>query len=193
MNNKLKQGIVIVTSESTRDFLRDCLLSCHQDKYPIMVVSNNYLPDPTITNLHLSYFIKNDWNGYELAGIEKGMEEFDEFILLHDTVIIKDQSMFDIAFNFEGSIYFTQDLAYSYFAKYRTSVLKQMVIPRVYNLEEAIREERPFGLHYSELETSSMQLEPLGAGDHSFPVVERHGRKGIILENSFLSKHKSHY
>jgi hypothetical protein len=186
-----KQGIVIVTSEATKDFLDESIYSCLQTKYPILVVSNlNYSPEIKYDEVKL---IVNDWNGYELGGIERGMEEFDEFILLHDTVIIKDQKLFDLCFEFDGSVGLTKDLAYSYCGKFRTEILQQMSLPRVYSYQEAVDQERPFGVKYLEIEKKYMEIEPLGAGDHSIPLVERHGRQGIILSNNYLEKHKSHF
>ena len=190
----MKQGIIIVTSEPTKAFLSDCIKSCQQDKYPILVVSNNgYMPYVPISGIQI---VVNDWNGFELGGIVRGMEYFDEFILLQDTTIVKDQSIFDIAFSFPGSVYFTEDLAYHYCAKFRTEVLKKMTIPRVHTVREATDNERSFGLQYLQLEPEDNRIYispgvPCGqAGD---PIVERHGRKGIVVSNQYFEKHKTNY
>lgn len=191
----MKQGIVIVTCEKNKEFLPDCINSCMQDKYPILIVSNgNYLPhgDPKWKNVEI---VKNDWNGFELGGIARGMERFDEFLLLQDTEIIKDQSIFDIIFNYDGTVYFTQDLAYHYCAKFRTEVLKQMDIPRVTTVREAIDNERAFGQRYLNQEwKKKMLIEPaVPCGVPWDQKVERHGRIGIIVSNQYIEKHKINY
>lgn len=194
MEKQIKRGIVIVTCEATKDFVLDCVRSCVNSRYPILLVSNdNFDPRPALGLSGAANVLITDWNGFELAGIEKGMEFFDEFILLHDTVVVKDQKLFDLCFDFDGSVGLTKDLAYSYCGKFRTKILEQMALPRVYNYQEAVDQERPFGINYLKLEDKYMEIEPLGAGDHSIPIIEMHGRKGILLENSFLRKHKSHY
>ena len=190
----MTKGILIVTSEATKDFLRDCLISCHQEKYPIMVVSNNYLPDTNIANSHISYFVHNQWNGFELGGIEQAMKEFDEFILLQVTCIIKDQKLFDECFDFDGSVYFTDRLSFHYGAKFRREILEKIGVPRVNTREEAISQEWNWGHLYFDTETKWKYLEPImEAGNHDMPIVERHGRKGILLETPWMEKHKTNF
>jgi len=190
----MKQGIVIVTSESTKDFLGECINSCLQDKYPILVVSNNnYVP--TIPEISKCELVINDWNGFELGGIVRGMERFDEFILMQDTAVVKDQELFDISFNYNGTVYYTDYLAFHYSAKFRTEILKKMNIPRVTDRREAIDMERKFGVSYLIAETGNkMMIEPpVPSGDYKYPKATMHGRKGIIVENKYIRKHKTNY
>src|ERR1035441_4481428 len=101
-----RQGIVIVTSEHTKDFLRDCIMSCLQDKYPIMVVSNMYIVPEAILGVE---YVNINSNGCELSGISVGMERFDEFLLLHDTMIVKDKALFDLVFSNPKSVYLSAE------------------------------------------------------------------------------------
>lgn len=200
MDKELKKGIVIVTSKKTKDFLDDCILSCVNTKYPTLVVSNdNYNPDINDTNMIKC--VINDWNGFELGGIVRGMEVFDEFILLQDTILIKDQSLFDVAFSYRGCVYFTaEDLAYHYSAKFRTKILKMMEIPRVNTVREATDNERSFGNKYIALEREQEKdyppmliNPPVPCGNFGDPIIEKYGRKGIIVSNPYMEKHKTNY
>lgn len=187
----VNKGIVIVTHESNRPFLDDCLKSCLQDKYPILVVNNlGKIIDKGIPGVE---YVNLNWNGFELGGILAGMDRFDEFILLQDTVVIKDQRMFDIAFDHKGSVGFSQDLAYHYCAKFKTDILKRLEVPKVSDRKEAISWEWKFGRAYKEADPDYIELEPLGAGDHSIPQIERHGHKGILLVNNYMEKFKRNY
>lgn len=196
MNKESRKGIVIVSSESTKDFLRDCILSCVNLKYPVLVVFNGgYKPEMFLSTLGGTIeYAFNDWNGFELGGIEQGMERFDEFILLQDTVIIKDQSMFDICFDFEGSVFFTDQGLYHYGAKFRTELLKFVGVPRVESRLQAIHHEWYWGHMYFMTEKNKKYLpEIMDYGNDSYPKVERHSRVGILLENRFMQKHKVNY
>ena len=200
MINKLEKGIVIVTCGANKEFLADCINSCYQKKYPILIVSNGgYKPffDIDVYKKTSDVFV-NDWNGFELGGIVRGMEFFDEFILLHDTVVVKDQSIFDISFDYPGAVFYTEDLRYHYAAKYRTKILKQMNIPRVETVRAAIDIEQQFGKDYLDKEKES-EVQPLGlkpfmpCGNFGDPIVERHGSKGIIVSNPWMEKFKRNY
>ena len=115
-----KLGIVIGTSEASKDFLKPLLDSLKGVKYDIMVVSNGgYIPSkevfPRATNW--CNLIVNEHNGWELAVIDRGKENFDEFVHIHDTTLIKDISLFDKLFAIEGHVVLTAG-NYHYMGKF---------------------------------------------------------------------------
>ena len=64
-------------SKPTKDFLKDCLNSVKDTKYPIIVLSNGgYKPDLEIIGERR--LIVNPINGWELAGIQAGKDNFDD-------------------------------------------------------------------------------------------------------------------
>jgi hypothetical protein len=109
-------------------------------------------------------------------------------------MIVKDKELFDLVFNNPKSVYLSaENMAYHYTAKYQTEFLKKITIPKVSTQREAIDTERKFGNDYVTI-SGAMPLEPLmGCGFLGMPIVERHGRKGIIIENKWLEKHKTNY
>jgi hypothetical protein len=183
------KGIIITTSEATKNFLGDCLKSCYGPKYPIVVVGNGgYLPDVTRWNTAV---IKNDWNGFELGGIARGAEMFDEFIHLMDTCIVKDIKMFDQMFEAPGGVHLCPRF-FSYLGKYRTDALKQIGIPRIETKQEAVAMEVSWNAQYLAADSQAKQFEPV------LPIEtdvfeEKYGRKNMVCENDFIKKYKGTY
>lgn len=161
---KVSKGIVISSSEYSRPFLEDLLKSLKTD-YPIYICWEG---------------LGRPEGSFELGAIKKGSELFDEFVYLHDTVVIKDNSLFDKLFATEGHVLFTKR-GYHYFGKYVSNDLP--VIPEVTNKQEAIHWEiRWF-------------TKPHTILDHELPFhverfEEKHGRINMVLENDYLIKYK---
>lgn len=183
------KGIVVTTSHYTRDFLRDCLNSLEGCKYPILVVSNGgYNPNtyklpegydrkPAITDM-----IINDWNGWELGGIQRGKERFEEFVHIMDTCIVKDISLFDKLFEIEGNVALTKD-HFHYMGKYVSKLLPNL--PRVHEKSVGILMETTWldkSKNYSEF-TPDLPV-------HTDNFVTRYGQKRMRLENEYIIKDK---
>ena len=176
----MNKGIIICTSEYTKEFLRPLLESIKETEYNILIVSNAFTPD-------LSYFngqydlIVNDWNGWEIAGIQRGKETFSDFIFLMDTTLVKDISLFDKAFAIEGNVVFTKG-CFHYQGKFVTKELPNL--PRVHDKVTAIMLETKWldGFKYTEFEPDL----PV----HSLIWEEIHGQKRMRLENEYMIKWK---
>lgn len=178
----IKRGIVITTSEHTQPFFIDLIKSIQEVKYPIMVVGNNGYCGKGVD-------IVNDWNGFELGGILRGSQYFDEFVYLQDTVVIKDIKLFDIVFEHKGqSVEISKDF-YSYIGKYVSKDIEKVGIPKVENKKEAVFHEisgfRPAYLRQSNpIKLDS--LLPIESG----VFEEKHGRNNMVLESDYLIKYK---
>lgn len=173
-----KRGIVITTSEFTKDFLKPCLDSLKGTKYDILVVSNGgYNPNL----LKGTNFIINSWNGWEIAGIQRGKETYSEFVHLMDTTLIKDISLFDKLFAIEGNVVLTKG-NFHYMGKFVTDELPNL--PRVHDKVTAIMLEVRWldGFKYTEFEPDL----PV----HSLVWEEIHGKKRMRLENEYMIKWK---
>ena len=172
------RGIVITTSEFTKDFLKPCLDSLKGTKYNILIVSNGgYKP-----NISQEYnVIINSWNGWEIGGIQRGKETFSEFIHLMDTTIIKDISLFDKLFAIEGNVVLTKG-NFHYMGKFVTSELPNL--PRVHDKITAIMLEVRWldGFKYTEFQPDL----PV----HSLIWEEIYGKKRMRLENDYMVKWK---
>jgi hypothetical protein len=182
----MNKGIVITTSEYTKDFLKECLDSL-PNKYPILVVSNGgYIPQ--IKPNEPAMLLMNDWNGFELGGISRGAEVFGEFVHLMDTCIVHNPVIFDVMFTYPDSVHLSRGF-YSYLGKYKKEILNQIGIPRIENKEEAIAAEHHWGAEYLRADKNAMQFMP------ELPVEsdvfeEKHGRKNMVLSNGFITKYK---
>jgi hypothetical protein len=177
----MTKGIVIGTSEASKDFLRPLLESIKETEYNILIVSNgDYTPD-------LSYFdrqydlVVNKFNGWELAVIEQGKKHFDEFVHIHDTTLIKDISMFGKLFAIEGHVVLTKG-NYHYMGKFVSNNLPNL--PRVHDKVMAIMLEVRWLDDYPYTE-----FEP-DLPVHTLVYEEIHGKRRMVLENIYMKKWK---
>lgn len=163
----MKRGIVITTHKSTELFLIDLLKSLQDCKYPIVIVYNT-----------------DEDNQYERRGLETGRDLFDEFIYLHDTVLIKDISLFDKLFYINGMISIAPNFL-MYLGKYESKRLREVNIPQVWDKKGAIAME-----FWLRTVFPCPCFDPnFVDGNHTFG--EKHNRKNMIIENDFLIKYKS--
>jgi len=171
------KGIVVGTSEYTKDFLKPMLDSISKTSYNVLVVSNGgYKPDFPIDNL-----VINEWNGWEIGVIERGKERFDEFVHLMDTTLIKDISLFDKLFAIEGNVVLTKG-NFHYMGKFVTKELPNL--PRVQDKTTAIMLEVRWldGFQYTEF-TPDLPV-------HSLNREIIHGQDRMRIENEYMVKWK---
>ena len=195
----MRKGIVIGTSEFTQDFLKPLLESIKDTKYDILVVSNgDYKPDTSYWNPEAIWshhpesseirrwspswkLIINEWNGWEIGVIQRGKENFDEFVHIMDTTLIKDISLFDKLFEIPGNVVLTKG-NYHYMGKFVTKELPNL--PRVHDKTTAIMLEVRWldGFQYTEF-TPDLPV-------HSLVWEEIHGKNRMRLENDYMIKWK---
>lgn len=191
-----KKGIVISTCKATIDFLAICLLSIPKG-YKVAIVINNSNDYPGIMLLPENLqprevtICKNDWNGFELGGIQRGAELFDEFVFLTDTCIIKNPDLIEKLFAHEGSMSLCGNF-FSYLGKFVSSKLREVGMPRVENKKQAIHEERFWTEKYITSDPNYKLFDP------QLPIEtdvfgEVHGENRMIIENEFLVKYKGTY
>lgn len=187
----IRRGIVITTSEATKEWLRDCLTSLAGCKYPVLIVSNGgYYPESKDLTLPVDLAV-NEWNGFELGGIARGAESFDEFIHLMDTCVVKDQGMFDAMFEYPHSVCLTPGF-FSYLGKFKSDVLRAVGVPRIETKNEAVLKERWWTEDYLKLDPGYKVFQP-ELPVESTVFVERHNRKNMVLENDFIIKYKANW
>lgn len=170
----MNQGIVIVSSFRTRIWLNDLLKSIgNWDKQKVVVHYNS-----------------EDNNQYEIGGIKRGLlEGFEEFLLLHDTCLIKSKSLFKVIFDdFYGSSVSISPDFLSYLGKYRRETLLKCTIPEVNSKKTAVDEETRFNREYISKEPFYHVLYP--EFDINYRFEEKHGRNNMVLESPALIKYK---
>lgn len=160
---RIPKGIVITTSEHTRDWLFDCLKSC-KGSYPIAVRVNT-----------------QEDNRWELGGIQLGKDLFDEFVHIMDTTIIKDPSLFDKLFEMPSHVFLTRG-GYHYMGKFVSDDLPE--IPKIGTKAEAI------ALELRWLQRPATYFEP-DLPVHTNVFADNHGRRNMVLENEYLIKYKA--
>ncbi len=173
------RGIVIGTSKYTKDFLQPCLDSIKDTPYPILIVSNdNYVPQFKIDRQAAIWV--NDWNGWEVAVIEKGKEVFDEFVHIMDSTLIKDISLFDKLFAIEGNVVLTKD-NFHYMGKFVSKTIP--TLPKVFSKDIAVMMETRW------LPKPWTEFTPdLPVHTNVFEVI--HGQRRMRLENEYMIKWK---
>ena len=171
----MHQAIVIGSTTTTKDWLQNCLNSFGKyDKYPIIVVVND---------------------DFELGKLKWVYDNtsLDEIFLLHDTIEIRDLSLFEEAFDeCQGKSYALSDHpAYMgmYLGKYRREVLDKLPMPVTKTKREAVDQEVLFNQAYANLETNKVVVDPPLRNTDVF--CDKFGRKNMVLENQYIRKYKA--
>lgn len=165
--------IVIGTTPSREMWLSDCLASIKRD---VIVVS--------------------DFN-FELGKIDWMVRNtnFDKFLLLQDSVVVKDDSFFDKIFAFEGSVSINQ--CPSWYGSYMGIFERQPLIDSQYPLPKTKREavlfEWQWTPKYCKAAGSVVVMFPEFRDQNATGIVMRHGRENLVLENEYLIKYKGNW
>ena len=189
LKDNVKLGIVIGTSQYTKDFLRPLLDSIKSVKYPILIISNGgYRPKVEVISefsrnaINEMKVIINEENGWELAVVQRGKDNFDEFVHLMDTTLIKDISMFDKLFEKEGNVVLTKG-NFHYMGKFESAKLPNL--PIVKDKDTAIALEAHWLRYYTEFKPD------LPVQSEVFETI--HGQNRMKLENKYMIKWKGTY
>lgn len=177
------KGVVVTTSKYTKDFLNDCLESIKEIEYPILLVSNDgWTPDATKVKFKYPERVKVSlvpYNGWEIEGIRQGAYNFDEFVHIMDTTVIKDISLFDKVFEVEGNVVFTKG-NFHYMGKFVSKELPNLPIVR--DKVTAIMLETIWLDKYTEFEPDL----PV----HSLVWEDKFGQNRMRIENEYMVKWK---
>lgn len=170
----MKQGIVIGSTKSRKEtWLKDLLASLIGCKYPIKV---------------------NFTDNFELTTIKWALTntDFEEFLFLPDSTIIKDLSLFDIVFDtYKGksvSLFNFPAVGGMYMMKYRRDILKTMPIPEVKSKLMAVFWEGVFNVYYSGLDGNVIILFP--GQVHTNIFVKKYGRENMVVGNKYITRFK---
>jgi hypothetical protein len=187
----MKQGILIVTWSGGKEQFTTLWNSFPKPcKYPILVVVNDGTNASWITEFDVPC-IRVPYDGFELGAMKIVLKftDWDEFIVLQDTIEILDPAIFDILF----SNYPDKSVGYgfkfqSYLGKFRRVALEKMEIPEVHNKVISIAYETSFIDEYLKIEPTVIFNE--GFADAQGYQEERWGRPNLVLKDRYLIKRK---
>jgi hypothetical protein len=185
--------MIIIPSHVSRidTWLKDCLASL-DTKHKVMVV---FQGDKPAKGLKIGFdYTHQALNGYDPGAVVwaiNNLEKDDEFMVLHDSCVVKDNLLFKVVF--EG--YFEDSVALSthpttfgmFLGKYRTKIASQLEPPVAEDKAHGVDLEESWNREYCQLEQPIVLDNPLTTSD----VFEiRHGRENMILENRWIKKYK---
>jgi hypothetical protein len=179
--------IGIIHHKSTKKYLPALLKSLEGVKYPVRIVRQDLLDTDDRDTVY------NFEGGYELGALKMLMlynPEETDFFLLHETTLIKDQSIFDIAARFKGSFSLSPGMM-CFLAKYRRSVIDEIGLPIPKTREAAIAYEYFWNILYMTTEKKMLLCdEPLQDTER---YEMKFGKKRMVIENRYIKKWKSNY
>lgn len=136
---------------------------------------------------------EQDFDGYEIGAIEATLHQtdWDEFILLQDTIEIKNQQIFRMLFeNYQGKSVSYNPHFQMYLGKFRREILQRMTLPVVRDKIEAVRQEEDFTRAYRAIEITDV-FNPSFRDENFYDSWEEvFGRKNLKLEDDFIIKRK---
>lgn len=166
----ISKAIIIPTHEKFSHWLDNCLRTLKGCDYKIEIVVNT-----------------DSSNKFEMAAIEFGMRHYDEFIVLQDTIEVKDLSIFDKMFEIEGPV-FLNPHGQMFINKYVTKVLENITLPKVFDKRSAVNAETL--LHQAiKQQTFVRVLDPSFVDGPA--REEKFGRTNMVIENEWLKKYKA--
>lgn len=185
--------MIIIPSHISRidTWLKDCLASL-DTKHKVMVV---FQGDKPAKGLKIGFdYTHQALNGYDPGAIVWAMnnlEKDDEFMVLHDSCVVKDNLLFKVVF--EG--YFEDSVALSthpttfgmFLGKYRMKMASQLEPPVAKDKAHGVDLEESWNREYCQLEQPIVLDNPLTTSD-VFEIL--HGRENMILENRWIKKYK---
>lgn len=188
--------IGIVHHDSNKRFLKPLLKSLKGVKYPVVVVHNEQTLNNETMKFHKSHgfpVVYNPENGFELGALAlllKWYPKENDFFLLQNSTLIKDQEIFDIAAQFDGTLALSGGLM-CFMAKYRRETIERLGIPIAKDMKAEIFYEHFWNIIYLNLEEKiALCHEPLKDTD---VFEEKFGRRNMVIENTYLKKWKSKF
>jgi hypothetical protein len=189
----MSQGIVICTVAKRTAILHNVLKTFNgYHRYPIYIVINDAGNEHTFNLTWLREFYRTlplSTNHFELGAIKAASEHLDEFFFLHDTCEVKDLDIFDAAFSSPFSVAYGPYFS-GYIGKYRREILSQMEIPLPTSKDEAIEQEFKFTRAYAALDGNVLVMDPTFKQGPENRIVERYGRKNLLIEGKWLRKYQ---
>lgn len=189
----MKQGLTVVTWSGGKEQAINLLQSLKGCEYPILVVINDGLDVTWLDDRKDIQIIKMEKDGYELGAIWATIEytDWDEFIILQDTIECLNIGVFKTLFN----NYPNKSVAYGvnfqmFFGKFRREAVIKIPKMEISTKIEALIQERFFLAKYHNVEeviTFNPDFHDLSVGGL---LEERWGRVNVVLRDDNFIKRK---
>ncbi len=188
--------IGIIHHNSNKQFLKPLLKSLKGVKYPVQIIYNNASAsnsDEIDCQDVVERIVYNLSGGYELGALKalvNANPKEKDFFLIHNSTLIKDKQIFDIADSVDGTFVMSGGIM-SYMAKYRREILETIGIPVPKTKEVAIYYEYFWNIIYMNTEKKiAMCDQPLV---DSKVFENKYGRRNMVIENDYLKKWKANW
>lgn len=197
----MKQGITVSTWSGGQESCKLLLKSLWNIQYPVLVVVNDHPNMPVDWHKNLYYLTgEQNWHmyeqpydGYEIGAIEATLTatDWEEFILLQDTIEIKNQKIFEILFeNYQGRSVAYNPYFQMYLGKYRREVLERMTLPEVRTKADAVRQEEIWTRAYMQMDQTDV-FNPQFKDEAFYENWEdMFGRVNLKMEDEYIIKRK---
>lgn len=165
--------IVIGTTPGREEWLQQCLASI---QHPVLVLS-----DFTFELGKIKWVFENT--------------KIQRFMFLQDSVVIKNQSLFDLLYKDKGSIALTNDpgMYGMYLGVYERNILEKIEIPLPKNKSESIAYELSWTESYCKAARNIRLAFTDFSDSRSKEKTVLFGRENLVLENDFLIKYKGNW
>jgi len=136
-------------------------------------------------------------DGWQIDGFRKIWEQtdYDEIFFLNETMIVKDNSIWEIIFGkLIGQSVALADKFQMFLAKYERKYVEKTEFPTVSNrYEDVTLGEDVWNHSYMDVCPDWIYLDPMEDVNPEFPENFEHkfGRKNMIIENQYIKKWKS--
>lgn len=198
----MNQGILITTWSGGEQPCTRLLESIKGIDYPVLIVVNDSdnIPEEweaklfdLATETNISIYLQ-PFDGFEIGAIRAALDhtDWDEFILLQDSIEIKNIEIFKILFD----DYALQSVSYNphfqmYLGKFRREVLNKLTLPVVRTKIEAVRQEELFTNEYKKVDPNIVVFNPRFRDENFYSNWEEiWGRKNLKLEDEYIIKRK---
>jgi hypothetical protein len=163
---KSKDLIVVLTTPGRENWVKEVLSSITR---PCVVVSDF---------------------GFELGKLNWVLENTtaDRFLILQDSVVIRDEKFFDLIFAVDGSACFIEgDHCYNGFmGLYERTVLSDLIIPRVSDKSQSVKYEVEWTQEY--IAACGQVDHPIPISQKKFETVRKFGRENLVLLTPYFEK-----
>jgi len=165
--------IVICTTPGREMWLADCLASIKRD---VIVLS-----DFTYELGKIDWMVKNT--------------SFERFLILQDSVVVKDDSFFDKIFDFDSSVSINQCPTWygSFMGIFERKPLIEVGVPLPKSKREVVELEYQWTPKYCAAAGKVTVMFPEFRDENASGIVMRHGRENLLLENEYLIKYKGNW
>lgn len=179
----------------------DLMRSLEGTSYPVVILANDCLNCPRPFVAYLESLRSNsvkvifkERDGYDPQLLEVMYVDtnYDEWMFLHDTVLIKKLELFNLCFDaYSGRSVSLFPLFLNFVGKYTRHDLEKVLLPSVSSKFEAISVETQWlPLYFKHINAKHLFEDNEGSNEITISLIEKHGREVMVLENGYFAKYK---